>query len=354
MKILYGVQGTGNGHITRARAMAKAFKEKNLDVQFLVSGRTKLDLFDMEPFGAYWWREGLTFRSKKGRVVLSETVVKSKPFQLAQDIRDLDVSGFDLIVTDYEPITAWAGKQAGIKVIGLGHQYAFNERIPRVKMTLIDKMVLNSFAPADIELGLHWHHFDSPILPPIAPVHEVHSMRTDYTLVYLPFEAPDEICSLLRHFNHSKFVVYHPEKPTGLADNILWRAPSRISFPADLAACSGVICNAGFELASEALQLGKKILVKPLAKQIEQRCNALALETLGWGSSMNQLSAGVVRNWLHHGHAVTVDYPDTASVVAEFIAQGGDGDRNKLVEALWSETRFPVEKKLEDQRRLAA
>ncbi|MEZ9793074.1 glycosyltransferase family protein, partial [Vibrio splendidus] len=39
MKILYGVQGTGNGHIARARAMAVAFRQQNIDVDFLFSGR---------------------------------------------------------------------------------------------------------------------------------------------------------------------------------------------------------------------------------------------------------------------------------------------------------------------------
>ena len=176
MKILYGVQGTGNGHITRARAMAKALSDAkargaDIDVQFLVSGRPRFKLFDMEPFGDYWWCEGLTFRSKKGRVVLTETLIKSRPMQLVQDIRELDVSPFDLIITDYEPITAWAGKLAGVKVIGLGHQYAFGQSIPQAKATMIDKRVLQNFAPADVELGLHWHHFGTPILPPIAPVH---------------------------------------------------------------------------------------------------------------------------------------------------------------------------------------
>ena len=39
MKILYGVQGTGNGHIARARAMSHAFKEHDVEVDFLFSGR---------------------------------------------------------------------------------------------------------------------------------------------------------------------------------------------------------------------------------------------------------------------------------------------------------------------------
>jgi uncharacterized protein (TIGR00661 family) len=44
-----------------------------------------------------------------------------------------------------------------------------------------------------------------------------------------------------------------------------------------------VICGAGFELAGESLQLGKKLLVKPLKGQFEQLSNALALEKASTG-----------------------------------------------------------------------
>lgn len=350
MKILYGVQGTGNGHITRARAMAKALSDAkaqgtDIDVQFLVSGRPKVKLFDMEPFGDYWWREGLTFRSKKGRVVLTETVIKSRPMQLAQDIRELDVSSFDLVITDYEPITAWAGKLAGIKVIGLGHQYAFGQSIPQANATMIDKLVLQNFAPADLELGLHWHHFGAPILPPIAPVHPASNKRSgDFVLVYLPFESMTEITRLLKQFPTTRFVIYHPESEPKKIKNLEWRKPSRTSFPEALSACEGVICNAGFELASETLQLGKKILVKPMTKQVEQHSNALALETLGWGHSMTQLDAKAVAEWLESGSAVQVQYPDTAARVTDFILQGANtNDINNLVNTLWAETVLPEE-----------
>ena len=45
MKILYGVQGTGNGHVTRARIMAKAFAAKGVEVDWVFSGRPREDFF---------------------------------------------------------------------------------------------------------------------------------------------------------------------------------------------------------------------------------------------------------------------------------------------------------------------
>jgi len=46
-KILYGVQGTGQGHISRARGVAEALKDYDVDVTWLFSGRPKEKFFDM-------------------------------------------------------------------------------------------------------------------------------------------------------------------------------------------------------------------------------------------------------------------------------------------------------------------
>ena len=51
MKILYGVQGTGQGHISRARAMARVLDRHGVEVTWLFSGRDRGALFDMDLFG---------------------------------------------------------------------------------------------------------------------------------------------------------------------------------------------------------------------------------------------------------------------------------------------------------------
>ena len=67
MRVLYGVQATGNGHISRARAMSKALAAyPDIEVTWLFSGRRKEKLFEMERFGAYEHRRGLTFVTEGG------------------------------------------------------------------------------------------------------------------------------------------------------------------------------------------------------------------------------------------------------------------------------------------------
>ena len=71
MRILYGVQGTGNGHVTRARVMSTALARAGIEVDYLFSGRAPERYFNMEPFGAYQVRQGLTLVTDAGRVLLA-------------------------------------------------------------------------------------------------------------------------------------------------------------------------------------------------------------------------------------------------------------------------------------------
>ena len=87
MRILYGIQGTGNGHTTRARAMAKAFKKYNVDVDYLFSGRDPELYFDMEEFGQYQTRTGLTFVTCNGKVNSWQTLRQAKVGQFFKDVK---------------------------------------------------------------------------------------------------------------------------------------------------------------------------------------------------------------------------------------------------------------------------
>ena len=281
MRIFYGVQGTGNGHITRARVMAKELYKAGIEVDFQFTGRDFDKYFDMDIFNGYQLRDGLTFSSNKGEVSYLKTLLASKPITFVKDVKTLDLKGYDLVISDFEPVTAWAAKSQGVPVLGIGHQYAFRHKIPREGSDPIAEMVMRYYAPVDIGVGLHWHHFGEPVLPPIIETYQV-SKETiqNKIIVYLPFEDTQEVITYLSPFKHFEFHIYTPENVTTKFDNILCKPLSREGFQRDLVDCAGIISNAGFELASEALQIGKKILAKPLHAQMEQISNAAALHQL--------------------------------------------------------------------------
>lgn len=342
MKILYGVQGTGNGHIARARAMAKCLAREGLEVDYLFTGRDEDQYFAMESFGDYQTRVGLSFATHKGRVDLGKTFVSNNLWQFWRDVRQLDLSQYDLLLNDFEPVSAWAAKKQNIPSISISHQNAFRYSVPMKGASWLDKLVIQHFAPATHHIGLHWYHFDQPILPPIIHTDHGNSAEEAYVLVYLPFESLADITELLLRFSNQQFVCYHPQvNEPQVIENIHCFPLSLCEFQSHLKRCEGVIANGGFELPSEALTLGKKLLLKPLDGQFEQISNAATLEGLGLASCMDILDASVVRRWLDEDSAESVHYPDVAAAIVSWIKQGEWEDQSALTASLWEKVDFP-------------
>jgi uncharacterized protein (TIGR00661 family) len=336
MRIFYGVQGTGNGHITRARVMAKELFAAGIEVTFQFTGRPAHKYFDMDIFNGYQLRTGLTFNTDKGHVNYLKTALDAKPITFIKDVKSLDLSGYDLIISDFEPVTAWAAKTRRKPVLGIGHQYAFNHNIPRKGSDPIAKQVMKYFAPADRGVGLHWHHFGQAILPPIIDTPETpKNIIQNKIIVYLPFEDQNEVIRLLAPFENFDFHIYSPEMAASKFEHITCNPLSRDGFQKDLYDSSGIISNAGFELASEALQLGKKILAKPLHAQMEQISNAAALQQLGYGHTMTVMDGSVIEHWLQDNHAVHITYPNIAKVLVQWIQDGMPEMGADFIEAIW-------------------
>lgn len=342
MKILYGVQGTGNGHIARARAMSNAFSQHDVQVDFLFSGRDPRKYFSMEAFGDYQTRRGFTFVTEKGSVNYAKTALSNNLIQFYKEVSGLDLSSYDLVLNDFEPVTAWAARKQKKPCIGISHQNAFRYPVPLKGASWLDKSMIEYFAPSQHHLGLHWYHFDQPILPPIIHTLTSQEQYDSFVLVYLPFESIDDIADLLFHFSQQSFICYHPDvTEREVIENIELRPLSHSRFQRHLHQCSGVIANGGFELPSEALSLGKKLLLKPLAGQFEQQSNVATLEDLGLATSMDGLEISTVRRWLKEQHAESVKYPDVAQAVADWVLQGAWDSQEELSRQLWEQVDFP-------------
>lgn len=345
MKILYGVQATGNGHITRARAMCKHFKAAGISVDFLFSGRDRADFFDMDKFGDWQCYRGLTFIHEAGDLKIFRTIQHNSIRQFWRDVKSLNLDDYDVMLTDFEPIVAWAAKRAGKTCIGVGHQYAFDFSVPKRGASLMPRLIMQNFAPVSMGLGLHWHHFNQAILPPIAETHATQELSDpNKVVVYLGFESAQEVIALLEPFDDHLFVFYGPFAQYESRGHIQLKPLSREGFKQDLATAGGVICNAGFELSSEAIQLGKKLLIKPLNGQMEQLSNAKALEDLGLGMSMDTLDPLQIRRWLDNWNSKQVIYPDVAEAIVNWISQSKwkvEGSRDQLIEELWAKTQAP-------------
>lgn len=339
MKIFYGVQGTGNGHISRARALNRHFKSAGVQVDYFFSGRTRNAYFDMEEFGDWRNATGLSFVAKNGKIDTFASARNNSLWEFVSDIRSLDLSGYDRVICDFEPITAWAARRQKIDCISFGHQYAFQHHIPIEGQSWLSQKIIKYFAPGVQQLGLHWHHFDQPILPPIVHTDGLSfDSCNDHILVYLGFESPAVVTPLLQQFPGTRFIYYGEFSEPSQQQNVRLEPLSVDGFKRDLQECKGVICNAGFELTSEALQLGKRILVKPLHGQMEQCSNALALEQLDLGSRMNSLSKDSIEQWLQSEQQPSCSYPDVAKAIVDWLLEANPCTPEQLAQSLWKQT----------------
>jgi uncharacterized protein (TIGR00661 family) len=343
MRILYGVQGTGNGHLARARPIARALAARGVDVNWLFSGRVREGFSGMDAFGDWAWRRGLTFVHRDGAVDALGTWRANRWESITREVRELDLTGFDLVVSDFEPVTAWAARRAGVRSVGISNQAAYAYPIPRVGSDPVQSAVFRWFAPVDVPVGMHWDPLGLPLVPPVVETPAPGPVDDDLVLVYLPFERLEHVVEVLAQVRGARFLCYHPAAPAGVvrlaagdAGHVRVQGLCGSAFPRDLARCGSVLANAGFGLASEAIALGRRILVKPMDGQFEQASNAHVLSVLGMGQSVRTLTPGAVESWLATPRPAPRPWPDAASAIADWLAEGATAPVEALSRAAWA------------------
>ena len=325
--------------------MLPALQQADISVDFLFSGRPREQLFDMQCFGDFQHYQGFTFKTESGSVKRWQTLKSARVSQFIADVRSIDLSGYDLLLNDFEPVTAWAARRQKLPSLGLAHQYALRYGLPGTSKAFWLKSAIDTFTPLDRYLGVHWQAFEQPILPPLLTLNAaaikppIRDLQEPFVLVYLPFEAVDQVIHWLHSLPGYRFKLY-ADVPDALdLENVMLRPLSRDSFPLDLQQSEGVICNTGFGLCSEALMLGKKILTKPLSGQIEQYSNACILENMQRATVMQAFDKKLALGWLEQPNVVSVVYPDVAQHLARWIKSDTDLQGAQLVDQVWQEVR---------------
>lgn len=323
MKILYAVQGTGNGHITRAQAIIPELK-KHADVDVLLSGFSyDLDL----PFRVKYKLKGMSFCfGKQGGIDYLETLRKNKLRPFLKEIRQLDLSGYDFVISDFEPVSCWAAQMQNKLCIGLSNQASiFTENVPLPKSAdIIGKLVLKRYAPCKLSVGIHFKKYNENIFTPVIDerIRKVEVSDKKNYLVYLPAYELKKIRKVLKKMPSKEFFVFSKEvKKVKMGKNITYAPLNREHFIKVLAHCRGVITAAGFSTASEALFLGKKLLIIPQKGQFEQKCNAAALKEMGVTviKKLKRKRIPEIKEWMKNVQPVKVNYTDNVKEIVKHV-----------------------------------
>jgi len=327
MKILYSVQATGNGHISRAIQLMP-YLEQYATVDIFLSGNNcHLD----SSLPVKYRSKGLSlFYGNKGGLDYLKMWKELNIKRIWQEAKELPVEKYDLVINDFESITSLACKLKKKKSIQFGHQASFQSPLtPRpIKKDLFGEIILKNYAPADAYFGLHFDAYDKNIFNPIIKSEIVECSPTDsgHISVYLSHYSVAVVKQYFLQLPDVSFEVFSKEITEPFTfQNIRFFPISNDGFTNSVIHSHGVITGAGFETPAESLYLGKKLLCLPIKGQYEQACNAAALEQLGVTiiPSIGLDFTNQLENWMNETTVAKLSLNhNTYEIVQQVIEQG--------------------------------
>lgn len=325
MKILYAIQGTGNGHLSRAREIIPLLQDK-CEVDILVSGYQS----DVElPFEVKYKLRGLSFIfGKKGGVDLWNTYIEANSKKFMEEVKSVPVEAYDFVINDFEPVSAWACHRKKIPCISFSHQCALlDKNVPKpAKKDFIGKFILKNYAPSTAKFGLHFCKYSKDIFTPVirSEIRNIETTNMGHYTVYLPSYDDSFLSEILRKVNSDiKWQIFSKRaKDVSINQNIEIYPVTNDGFIQSMASSTGVLCGAGFETPAEAMFLGKKLMVIPMLNQYEQQCNAAALKAIGVPviKKLKEKHIETLKDWIESDFKIEINYPDiTARIVNQIF-----------------------------------
>ena len=332
MKILYSVQATGNGHISRAMELLPYLEKYGAVDLFLSGGNSSLSLDAPIKYRS----KGLSlFYTCNGNLDYWKLAKNLSPLRLNKEVRDLPVEKYDLILNDFECITSLACAYKKVPSVHFGHQASFfSEKTPRpLQKNTVGEWVLKNYARATQYIGLHFESYDDFILSPVIKEEILKAQPKDkgYITVYLPSYCDHVLLKFLQPHKDFRFEVFSREvNQIRQVGNIKFIPVATKAFNQSLVNCSGIITGAGFETPAEALYLKKKMIAIPIKGQYEQCCNAAALKKIGVKTieKLDYNFKNIFTNWINEANSPTVFFPHTTESIIDFLMSRCSQDKN--------------------------
>ncbi len=312
MNIFYAVQATGNGHISRSMELLP-YLQQHGNVDIFLSGdnsNLKLDVpiaYRSKGLSLYYTCNGSLDYWKIAKTV--------HPLSLKKEIAQLPVEKYDLVINDYDYITAKACAAKKIPSVNFGHQASFqSNKVPRpIRKNRVGEWLLKKYAPASRYIGLHFKNYDNFIITPVIKKQILEAQPTDmgHIAVYLPSYCEQKLVQIFSRFKAFRFQVFswQSTQPHSIG-NIQFIPVDKFLFNQSLITCHAIITGGGFETPSEAIHLGKKIMAIPIRGQYEQCCNAAALQQMGVMTleKIDDQFSKHFNNWIHRYQPIQADY----------------------------------------------
>ncbi|MER5361291.1 glycosyltransferase family protein [Streptomyces sp. NPDC002785] len=333
LNVIIGVNGIGMGHTVRQSVIAQYLRDRGHRVRIVTNGQSRAEYF--RDLGFLAWDGWMpTLLARDDRIHARDAVranMREAPggllrhLQLRRAVRNSGVP--DVFVTDYEPNTPRLAYHFGRPLISIDQQSKYrhldlpalgryartaDEQRLRYFAPRVDRSFICSYVPLAAEDRRV--EFIAPVVPDLvrsAPV-TTEPLVTAYFSRYFdhgPEESVRELASVFRQSVPDRTLRIYTQ-PTelrslrGYADaRVEIRAFDREAFIADMARSEVVFSNAGFNLISEALVLGKPVHLVPLPTYDQHWC-AKVIDEAELGTAAPRIEQPAVLDFLARGRAL--------------------------------------------------
>ena len=324
MKILYAIQTTGNGHLARAQNIIPKIKEV-AELEIITSGPENNFLLEEKPIKHF---TGVTFfYTDNGSVNWLKTIFLNNYFRFFKEVLSCPVKKYDLIINDFEPVSAWSAIFNNVKCFELTNQYSMSLRdIPKPKS--YNRLILwaiKYIIPSKLGYGYHYKKYTDKIFFPIIrnKIRNLKVTSSDEIIVYLPTYSASNLINIINQLTvKKKWTIFSinakkKEKISGVNVEPL----SEDLFLKKFASCYGIVCAGGFATTSEAIFLGKPMIVVPVEGQIEQQFNAAALKEEGVTviDKFSIKNIDKISDWINFPKVLEIKYQDESRKIIETI-----------------------------------
>ena len=332
MKILYSVQATGNGHISRAMELLP-YLEKWSQVDIFLSGANSTLILDAP---VKYRSRGLSlFYTCNGTLDHWKLAKNFTPFRIMKEVRDLPVEKYDLILNDFECITSLACAYKKVPSVHFGHQASFlSPLVPRPdKRNNMGEWILKNYARGTQSVGLHFENYDDFIVSPVIKeeIVSANPVNHGHITVYLPSYCDPQLLAVFLPLKDHHFEIFSCQvKEKNRIDNVTFIPVNKAGFNKSMISCYGIITGAGFETPAEGLYLKKKMIAIPIKGQYEQECNAAALKKLGV-TTLDKLDddfKNTFHQWVNDPSTPTIAYSHSTDGIIDFMMNRCTGLKN--------------------------
>ncbi|MFN3596365.1 MAG: glycosyltransferase family protein [Rubricoccaceae bacterium] len=347
LRVAFAVQGEGRGHLTQALALAEMLRARGHDVAHVLVGasprRRVPDFFTAEigaPVTAYASPNFVA--DATGRIRLGRTVAAGlrQAAALTPSLdtigRVLDETEPDVIVNFFEGLMgAYALLRGPAEpIVAVGHQFMFyHPAYPFISGHPIQKAATMAYtrlagAGAVTRLALSFYdpapHPGLTATPPLLrrQIRRLDGRTHDGSLLVYLME-PRMAEQLVAWSRRRPDVPVHcfSDVPPRTEGAVTFHALSGTRFLEHMARARGVVCTAGFESISEAMWLGKPVLMVPVPGHFEQRCNAGDAAAVGAGLALGRLDLDAFMAYLDASEGL---HPPRADAFREWTACASD------------------------------